>query len=134
LDAGVPASLVTADAVYGGDPALRGCLEDRGAPCVLAVKGTEPLRPATQGSATASQLAASLPAEQWVACSVGHGAKGRRLYDWTRIQLAALARPGRLGGCCCAAAAATANWLSAPAPGRPAPPWSAWSGWLGPGG
>jgi SRSO17 transposase len=30
LDAGVPASWVTADEVYGGDPALRGWLEDRG--------------------------------------------------------------------------------------------------------
>jgi SRSO17 transposase len=29
-----------------------------------------------------------VPAEQWVACSAGHGAKGRRLYDWTRVALA----------------------------------------------
>ena len=29
-----------------------------------------------------------MPAEQWVACSAGHGAKGRRLYDWTRVALA----------------------------------------------
>jgi hypothetical protein len=29
-----------------------------------------------------------------VACSAGHGAKGRRLYDWTRIQLAVPAAPG----------------------------------------
>ena len=62
---------------------------------MLAVKGTEPLRTtATHGSATAAQLAASVPPEQWVACSAGHGAKGRRLDDWTRIQLAAPAAPG----------------------------------------
>jgi SRSO17 transposase len=30
-----------------------------------------------------------VPAEQWIACSAGHGAKGRRLYDWTRVPLAA---------------------------------------------
>jgi SRSO17 transposase len=30
-----------------------------------------------------------VPAEQWVACSAGHGAKGRRLYDWARVELAA---------------------------------------------
>jgi SRSO17 transposase len=69
LDAEVPASWVTADKVYGGDLALRRWLEDRGVSYVLAVKGTEPLRTtATQGSgrATASQLAASVPPEQWV--------------------------------------------------------------------
>jgi SRSO17 transposase len=94
LDAGVPASWVTADEVHGGDPALRRFLEDRGVPYVLAVKGSEPLGTATQESATAAQLAASLAAEQWVACSAGHGAKGRRLYDWARIQLAAPAAAG----------------------------------------
>jgi SRSO17 transposase len=30
-----------------------------------------------------------VPAEQWIACSAGQGAKGRRLYDWTRVELAA---------------------------------------------
>jgi len=35
-----------------------------------------------------------VPPEQWVACSAGLGAKGRRLYDWTRIQLAAPAAAG----------------------------------------
>jgi SRSO17 transposase len=94
LDAGVPASWVTADEVYGGDPALRVWLEDRGVSYVLAVKGSEPLGTATQGSATATGLAAGVPPEQWVACSAGLGAKGRRLYDWTRIQLAAPAAAG----------------------------------------
>jgi SRSO17 transposase len=94
LDAEVPASWVTADEVYGGDPALRRFLEERGISYVLAVKGTEPLGTATRESATAAQLAASLPAEQWVAASAGHGAKGRRLYNWARIQLAAPAGSG----------------------------------------
>jgi len=94
LDAGVPASWVTADEVYGGDPALRGWLEDRGLSYVLAVKGTEPLGTATQRSATAAQVAASVPVEQWVACSAGLGAKGRRLYDWARVELAATAAGG----------------------------------------
>jgi len=96
LDAEVPAAWVTADEVYGGDPALRRWLEDRGVSYVLAVKGTEPLGTATQGSAraTATQVAASVPATQWVACSAGHGAKGRRLYDWTRAKLAVPAAAG----------------------------------------
>jgi hypothetical protein len=61
---------------------------------VLAVKGTEPLGTASRESATAAELAASVPAEQWVACSAGHGAKGRRLYDWVRVELAAPATRG----------------------------------------
>ena len=93
LDAEVPALWVTADEVYGGDPALRDWLEDRGLSSVLAVKGTEPLGTATPGPATAAQLAASLAAEQWVAASAGHGAKGRRLYDWARVELAGPAAP-----------------------------------------
>jgi SRSO17 transposase len=102
LDAGVPAAWVTADEVYGGDPALRVWLEGRDLSYVLAVKGTEPLGiPGPDGSArvSAEQLAAGVPAEEWVAASAGHGAKGRRLYDWARIQLAAPAA----GGC--------ARWL-----------------------
>jgi SRSO17 transposase len=94
LDAGVPAAWVTADEVYGGDPALRRFLEDRGLSYVLAVKGSEPLGTATPGSATAAQVAASVPPEQWVTCSAGHGAKGRRLYDWTRAELATPAAAG----------------------------------------
>jgi hypothetical protein len=43
---------------------------------------------------SAEQLAAAVPATQWIACSAGHGAKGRRLYDWTRVALAAPAAAG----------------------------------------
>jgi SRSO17 transposase len=91
LDAGVPAAWVTADEVYGGSPALRGWLEGRGVWHVLAVKCTEPLAvrgPQGPTRQSAEQLAAAVPAAQWIACSAGHGAKGRRLYDWTRVELA----------------------------------------------
>jgi SRSO17 transposase len=99
LDSGVPASWVTADEVYGGSPALREWLQERHLPYVLAVKCTELLQapgPDSPGAArtSAEQLAAEVPAEQWIAGSAGHGAKGRRLYDWTRIQLAAPATAG----------------------------------------
>src|SRR5918993_5457147 len=47
LDAGVPASWVTADEVYGGSPALRGWLETRQLPYVLAGQCTRPLPPAS---------------------------------------------------------------------------------------
>jgi SRSO17 transposase len=99
LDAGVPAAWVTADEVYGGSPTLRQWLEERGLWHVLAVKCTGLLVvQAPDGSAgartSAAQLAAAVPATQWIACSAGHGAKGRRLYDWTRIQLAVPATAG----------------------------------------
>ena len=91
LDAGVPAAWVTADEVYGGSPALREWLEDRGVWHVLAVKCTELLAvngPPGSTRTSAEQLAAGVPAAQWIACSAGQGAKGRRLYDWTRVELA----------------------------------------------
>jgi SRSO17 transposase len=91
LEVGVAASWVTADEVYGGSPTLRQWLEGRGVSYVLAVKCTEPLvisGPDGPLRATTEQLAAAVPAEQWVTASAGQGAKGRRLYDWTRIQLA----------------------------------------------
>jgi SRSO17 transposase len=99
LDDGVPAAWVTADEVYGGSPALRGWLEGRGVWHVLAVKRTEPLEvqavDAPAGArASAAQLAAAVPAEQWITCSAGPGAKGRRLYDWTRVELATPATAG----------------------------------------
>jgi len=99
LDAGVPASWVTADEVYGGSLALREWLEERHLSYVLAVKCTELLAaPDPDGRVGprtgVEQLAAGVPAEQWIACSAGHGAKGRRLYDWTRVDLAVPAAVG----------------------------------------
>jgi SRSO17 transposase len=69
LDAGVPATWVTADEVYGGSPALREWLQERHRPYVLAVKCTELLAvQAPDGPAgaraSAEQLAAGVPAEQ----------------------------------------------------------------------
>jgi SRSO17 transposase len=95
LDAGVPASWVTADEVYGQDPTLRGWLEGRGMAHVLAIKCSE-LLAVGDGPAkvSAAQLAAAVPAERWVGASAGQGAKGRRLYDWTRIQLTPPAASG----------------------------------------
>jgi len=64
---------------------------------VLAVKCTEPLAvndPQGPMRQSAKQLAAAVPAERWIACSAGQGAKGRRLYDWTRVALATPATAG----------------------------------------
>jgi SRSO17 transposase len=93
LDAGVPAGWVTADEVYGGDPALRGWLEGRRLPYVLAVKRTEPL-PAPSGPSTpAARLAEHIPPACWLRISAGRGAKGRRWYAWSRVALATAGAP-----------------------------------------
>ena len=61
LDAGVPAGWVTADEVDGGSPALRGWLEGRQLPYVLAVKCTEPLPPPCGPPTPAARLAQLRP-------------------------------------------------------------------------
>jgi SRSO17 transposase len=92
LDAGMPAGWVTADEVYGNSPALRGWLEARQLPYVLAVKATEPLSPASvSGPPTAAaRLAEQLPPECWLRLSAGQGAKGRRWYAWARLPLSTI--------------------------------------------
>jgi SRSO17 transposase len=132
LDAGVPASWVTADEVYGQDPALRGWLEGRGMAHVLASKRSEVLA-VGDGPAklSAAQLAAAVrPNTGWGpaparaprddGCTIGRGS------SWPRRR-----PPAARGGCWFVAAAPTASWPSTPASRRPAPPWSGWSGWLG---
>ena len=86
---------MTADEAYGQDPALRGWLEGRRMAHVLAIKSSE-LLAVGEGPAkgSAAQLAAAVPAEHWVGASAGQGAKGRRLYDWTRLQLTPPAASG----------------------------------------
>jgi SRSO17 transposase len=93
LNVGVPAGWVTADEVYGGSPALRGWLEGRQLPYVLAVKCTEPL-PMPSGPPTpAARLAEHVPPEGWLRISAGQGAKGRRWYGWARLPLASAGAP-----------------------------------------
>jgi hypothetical protein len=79
------------DEAHGGDLTLRCWLKGR-VSYVLAVNCTSRRRfLALIGErASAEQLAATLPAEQLVTASAGHGAKGRRLYDWTRSSCARL--------------------------------------------
>jgi SRSO17 transposase len=93
LDAGVPAGWVTADEVYGGSPALRGWLETRQVPYVLAVKATEPLPPASGPPAPAARLAEHVATACWLRVSAGQGAKGRRWYAWSRLPLSTAGAP-----------------------------------------
>jgi SRSO17 transposase len=85
--AGVPATWVAGDSVYGDDRRLRMGLESCPQAYVLAVSGQEyvwldwhPRRVNT--------ILATLPGEGWTRLSVGDGAKGPRWDDWRWLPLA----------------------------------------------
>ena len=99
LDAEVPASWATADEVYGGSPALRVWLEEQQVSFVLAVKCTELLQapgpdsqPGTRTSAGSWPLGYQQSSGSLAAPAMAP--RAARLYDWTRIQLAAPATAG----------------------------------------
>jgi SRSO17 transposase len=87
LDAGVPASWVTADEVYGADPRLASTLETRGVGYVLAIAAHRRLPVDAASARTAAQLAADLPRWAWQVRSAGAGAHGPRRYAWAWIEL-----------------------------------------------
>jgi len=81
LDAGIRASWVTGDEVYGGNPQLRTTLEERGIGYVMAVACSDQITTGA-GRIRADTLAAKLPKRAWQKLSAGTGAKGHRYYDW----------------------------------------------------
>ncbi len=81
LDAGVPASWVAGDEVYGADPSLRQRLQDRQIGYVLAV-GCNRRVPTAVGDLRVDELAASVPRQAWQKLSAGAGSKGPRWYSW----------------------------------------------------
>jgi SRSO17 transposase len=93
LEAGVPAGWVTADEVYGADRGLRGWLEARQLPYVLAVKRTEPLTLPSGPPVPAARLVERIPSACWLRVSAGHGAKGRRWYAWSHLPLDSTGAP-----------------------------------------
>jgi SRSO17 transposase len=86
LGSGVPARWVTADELYGNDPALRRWLETAGYAYVLAVSCNHPVWQAGQQE-RADALVSALPSEAWATLSCGTGSQGERLYDWCCVQL-----------------------------------------------
>jgi SRSO17 transposase len=102
LDAGVPASWVTADEVYGQYYKLRAMLEQYRIGYVLAVPCSQHVHPAARASSPginlagmrADALADALPGQAWKAISAGDGAKGPRIYQWARAEIRPLAGPG----------------------------------------
>ncbi len=93
LDAGVPAGWVAGDEVYGADPQLRNELHKRNIGYVLAVASNHRV-PTAAETATATELASTLPSRAWHRHSCGAGAKGHRTYLWAQIEVAVSDTPG----------------------------------------
>ncbi|QHK22335.1 IS701 family transposase [Pseudarthrobacter psychrotolerans] len=90
LDAGVPATWVAGDAVYGQYYKLRKALEDRDVSYVLAVPMNQRVIAKTGNLGTefrADDLIASLSGRAWRTRSAGQGAKGERRYAWARARI-----------------------------------------------
>ena len=98
MEGGVPFSWITGDEVYGSDRKLRLWLEQKGAAHVLAIKSNERLWALTDKGprqVRADQLASGVEESHWSRGSCGNGAKGPRVYDWTRVGIRPLREPGK---------------------------------------
>lgn len=97
LDAGVPASWVTGDEVYGLHPGLRTFLQARGMSYVLCVASNQwvwvDADPGSAGNGVGvgdrrqmqvKALAATVSPRAFKRISAGKGAKGPRIYSWAR--------------------------------------------------
>jgi SRSO17 transposase len=91
--AGVPATWVAGDSVYGDDRRLRLWLEAQPQAYVLAVSGKEYVWLGWQQRQVKTILAA-LAQDGWTRLSAGDGAKGPRWYDWRWLPLAEPLEPG----------------------------------------
>jgi SRSO17 transposase len=88
LDAGMPASWVTADEAYGKDSSFRDFLEQRRIGYVVAVPKSQAVT-GDAGKSRADVLAAHAPGQAWKRRSCGNGSKGPRVYDWAAATLPA---------------------------------------------
>jgi SRSO17 transposase len=93
LDAGVKASWVSGDTVYGSNPQLRAGLEARGQAYAVGVRCHEWVEVSGQRGRV-DRLAKGLSASAWRSLSAGAGAKGPRLYEWAAVVLSSLAPAG----------------------------------------
>jgi SRSO17 transposase len=81
VDAGVPATWVTGDAVYGSGYTFRAALERRGLGYVLGVRTDQAVCVGWRQREVRTLLP-EVPAAGWHRLSCGDGAKGPRVYDW----------------------------------------------------
>jgi SRSO17 transposase len=86
VQAGVPASWVTGDEVYGADPTLRRTVRELGLGYLLQVAANRRV-PTHAGPIRVDDLPALLRARSWQKYSCGPGSKGHRYYSWAWIAL-----------------------------------------------
>jgi SRSO17 transposase len=82
--AGMPASWVASDELYGNNGAFRAGVAKQGVGYVLAVSCDHriPAFPGGKRRLRADQVAAAVPRRCWQRVSAGAGSKGPRWYDW----------------------------------------------------
>lgn len=97
LEAGVPATWITADEVYGSDSRFRRFCEERPIHYVVAISSATHLYLDGQRRAVGTHLAA-VPAHAWRRLSCGAGAKGQREYDWAFVAWPHHERPTHVRG------------------------------------
>ena len=91
--AGLKPEFVLTDEVYGNDRKFRRFLENLGQPFVVAVSSQQRLwMNLTQHRV--DDIASDGPADAWFRMSVGDGAKGPRVYDWTAAKYGAPTETG----------------------------------------
>jgi len=86
LDAGMPASWVTAGQAYGKDGGFRGWLEQCRIGYVVAVPKSQAVA-GDAGRSRADALTADAPGQAWKRRSCGNGSKGPRVCDWAAATL-----------------------------------------------
>lgn len=124
LEGSVPCAWVTGDEVYGSDRRLRVWLEQQEMPHVLAIKSNEPLW-LDRDRGPAQVKAAQVALEEWMRLSAGDGAKGPRIYDWTRVPIRPLKEPGK--GCWYGAASPSPRkWPTRYVSAQRKLPWKSW--------
>ena len=93
--ASVPARWVTADEVYGNDPAFHAGVAALGLGYVLAVACDHQVTVTGRVKMRVDHLAATLPTAAWQRYSAGAGSKGPRWYAWAWIDITDSQHPGQ---------------------------------------
>ena len=81
--AGLRPQWVLADEAYGSDSKFRRFLESNKQPYVVCIRCDLRLWTESAGRQRVDAIVADKPVSEWFRHSVGNGAKGPRLYDWT---------------------------------------------------
>lgn len=93
IEAGILFDWTVSDAIYGNNGKLRKYLEQQNRPYVLGVGAHLYIRVSDNKAIRVKKLAAGIAPYAWQRLNVGEGAKGLRIYDWTWVQLPAVAAP-----------------------------------------